>query len=197
MKPIQQKLTISIAAVLMICLLVSGYFAVAAESGSADDPLITQSYLDAVVTPKVMQAAESAAGEQANAISARINALSQQLDAKITAAAAALASDETFLKRVAAAGGGTAADKGKWKAVTLAAGQKIYLAVGSEVVLRSGTATCFESGGKGLVNLSEVGELSEGQPLALYSLYTATTQSSGFRASERTKALISGEYSLG
>lgn len=197
MKPIEQKLTISIAAVLMMCLLVSGYFAVAAESGSADDPLITQSYLDAVVTPKAIQAAEAAAGEQSNALSARINAISQQIDEKITAAAAALASDETFLKRVAAAGGGTAADNGTWKALTLAAGQKVYLAVGSEVVLRSGAANCFESGEKGLVNLSEVGELTEGQPLALYALYTATTQSSGFQASERTKVLISGDYSLG
>lgn len=197
MKPIEQKLTISIAAVLMMCLLVSGYFAVAAESGSADDPLITQSYLDAVVTPKAIQAAEAAAGEQSNALSARINAISQQIDEKITAAAAALASDETFLKRVAAAGGGTAADSGTWKALTLAAGQKVYLAVGSEVVLRSGAANCFESGEKGLVNLSEVGELTEGQPLALYALYTATTQSSGFQASERTKVLISGDYSLG
>lgn len=197
MKPIQQKLTISIAAVLMTCLLVSGYFAVAAESGTAEDPLITQSYLDAVVTPKAIQAAEEAAGAQSNALSARINAISQQIDEKITAAAAALASDETFLKRVAAAGGGTAADNGTWKALTLAAGQKVYLAVGAEVVLRSGAANCFESGEKGLVNLSEVGELTEGQPLSLYALYTATTQSSGFQASERTKVLISGDYSLG
>lgn len=196
MKPIQQRLTISVAAVLMICLLVSGYFAVAAESGSADDPLITQSYLDAVVTPKAMQAAEQVVGEQTNALSARINALSQQIDEKITAAAAALASDETFLKRVAAAGGGTAADNGTWKALTLSAGQKVYLAVGSEVVLRSGTATCFESGGRGLVNLSDVGEATEGQTLALYALYTAPTQSSGLLASERTKVLISGDYSL-
>ncbi len=197
MKPTPQKLTISIAAVLMLCLLVSGYFAVAAESGSVDDPLITQSYLDAVVTPKAMQAAEQAVGEQANALSTRINALSKQLDQKITAAAAALASDETFLKRIAAMGGGTAADSGTWKALTLSAGQKVYLAVGSEVVLRSGGATCFESGGKGLVNLSEVGELTDGQPLALYALYTATTQSSGFQASERTKVLVTGDYSLG
>lgn len=197
MKPIEQKITISIAAVLMVCLLVSGYFAVAAESGSADDPLITQSYLDAVVTPKAMQAAKDAVGEQSNALSARINAISQQIDEKITAAAAALASDETFLKRVAAAGGGTAADEGTWKSLTLSAGQKVYLAVGSEVVLRSGEASCFESGGKGLVNLSDVGELTEGQPLALYALYTATTQSSGFQVSGRTKALISGDYSLG
>ncbi len=197
MKPTPQKLTISVAAVLMLCLLVSGYFAVAAESGSAEDPLITQSYLDAVVTPKAVQAAEQAAGEQAGALSARLNALTQQLDQKITAAAAALASDETFLKRVAAMGGGTAADSGTWKSLTLSSGQKVYLAVGSEVVLRSGAATCFESGGKGLVNLSEVGELTEGQSLSLYALYTATTQSSGFQATARTKVLVTGDYSLG
>ena len=72
----------------------------------------------------------------------------------------------------------------------------MYLAVGSEVVLRSGAANCFESGEKGLVNLSEVGELSEGEELDLYALYTATTQSAGLQATERTKVLISGDYSV-
>lgn len=191
----QQRFIISIAAVLMMCLLVSGYFAVA-QPGSSDDPLITKSYLDAVVTPKAVQAAETAANEQANTLAERINTLSQQINDSITVAAASLASDETFLKRVAAAAGGTAADSGTWKSVTLSAGQKVYLAAGSEVVLRSGQAICVESGGKGLVNLSEVGELTEGQSLDLYALYTATTQSSGFQASERTKALICGDYSV-
>lgn len=195
MKIKQQRFITSTAAVLMVCLLVSGYFAVA-QSGSSDDPLVTQSYLDAVITPKAMQTVENAANAQANTLSARINELSQKLNESITAAAAAVASDETFLKRVSAAGGGTAADSGTWQSLTLSAGQKVYLAAGAEVVLRSGAATCVESGGRGLVNLSEVGELSEGETLDLYALYTATTQSAGLQASERTKVLISGDYSV-
>mgnify|MGYP003379646899 CR=1 FL=1 len=97
MKIKQQRFITSTAAVLMVCLLVSGYFAVA-QSGSSDDPLVTQSYLDAVITPKAMQTAENAANAQANTLSARINELSQKLNESITAAAAAVASDETFLK---------------------------------------------------------------------------------------------------
>ena len=85
----QQKFITTTAAILMVCLLISGYYAVAAEYGSADDPLITQSYLDAVVTPKAVAAAEDAAGAQADTLSARISALSDQLDARITQAAAA------------------------------------------------------------------------------------------------------------
>lgn len=192
----KQRFIITTAAFLMVCLLVSGYYAVAAEYGSADDPLITQSYLDAVITPKAVQAAESAAQGQADTLAARITALSNDLNDRITAVAAVLASDETFLKRVAAAGGTTAADSGDWKTVTLSAGQKVYLAAGAELVLRSGAATCVESAGKGLVNLSEVGELSQGDDLTLYNLYTATTQSSGLLAAERTKVLISGDYSV-
>ena len=191
----QQKFITTTAAILMVCLLISGYYAVAAEYGSADDPLITQSYLDAVVTPKAVAAAETAADAQADTLSARISALSDQLDARITQAAAALASDEVFLSRVAAAGG-TTASSGSWKTITLSAGQKVYLAAGAELVLRSGSATCIESGGSGLVNLSEVGEVSQGESLSLYHLYTATTQSSGLCAAERTKVLISGDYSI-
>ena len=71
----QQKFITTTAAILMVCLLISGYYAVAAEYGSADDPLITQSYLDAVVTPKAVAAAEDAAGAPADTLSARISAL--------------------------------------------------------------------------------------------------------------------------
>ena len=192
MKMRQQKFIISTAAVLMICLLVAGYFAVS-QSSAGRTPLVAQSYLDAVAAPK----ASGAAGRtDDDTLSGRINALSQQIDEGITAAAAAFASDETFLKRVSAAGGGTAADSGAWVPLTLSAGQKVYLAADAEVVLRSGTATCIESGGRGLINRSEVGELAEGEALERYALYTAAAQSSGFRATERTKALISGDYSV-
>ena len=51
MKMRQQKFIISTAAVLMICLLVAGYFAVS-QSSSGRTPLVAQSYLDAVATPK-------------------------------------------------------------------------------------------------------------------------------------------------
>lgn len=193
MKIKKQRFTISIAAVLMVCLLVSGYFAVA-QPGPADEPLVTQSYLDAVIAPAAMQQDEDGVGT--NPVSARIHALSRQIDEHITAAAAALASDETFLKRISAAGGGTAADSGTWEPVTMSAGQKLYLAAGSEIVLRSGAASCIVSGGRGLVNLSSVGELSDGQPLSLYALYTAPTQSAGLQAVERTKLLVSGDYSV-
>ena len=192
MKMRQQKFIISTAAVLMICLLVAGYFAVS-QSSSGRTPLVAQSYLDAVATPKASGSADGAAD---GTLSGRINALSRQLDEGLTAAAAAFASDETFLKRVSAAGGGTAADSGAWVPLTLSAGQKVYLAADAEVVLRSGNATCIEGGGRGLINLSEVGELSEGETIDLYALYTAATQSSGLLATERTKALISGDYSV-
>lgn len=192
----QQKFIITTAAMLMVCLLISGYYAVAADAGSAEDPLITQSYLDAVILPKAEQTAKDAADDQANTLAARIAALSAELDSKLTVAAAALATDEAFLSRVAAAGGGTAADQDGWQSLTLSAGQKVYLAAGAQLVLRSGGASCIESAGAGLVDLTDVQELSHGDALTLYDLYTAKTQSSGLQATERTKLLISGDYSV-
>ena len=44
----------------MVCMLATGYAAVAAEYGSSDDPLITQSYLEQVLTPTLTTAAETA-----------------------------------------------------------------------------------------------------------------------------------------
>ena len=65
----RRRFTITVGAVLMVCMLITGYAAVAAEYGSAEDPLITQSYLEQVLAPSLTSAAENTAKNASEHIS--------------------------------------------------------------------------------------------------------------------------------
>ena len=181
----------------MVCMLATGYAAVAAEYGSSDDPLITQSYLEQVLTPTLTTAAENAAKGQAAAYKSsmeqKITELSQALDNQIASLAARLANDDAFAKKVAAQGGDTA---DAWESVSIAEGKTIKLDVDAEIVLRKGGGICVESAGTGLTDLSGGQVLSADEALERDHRYIATTQSAGFCATRDAVALVLGGYSL-
>ena len=52
----KRKWTIWLSAALLVVLAVSGYFAIAAEYGSKEDPLVTLSYINEVLSPQTMEA---------------------------------------------------------------------------------------------------------------------------------------------
>ena len=182
----------------MVCMLATGYAAVAAEYGSSDDPLITQSYLDQVLTPSLTSSAESAAKIQAStyqsAMERKILEMSQALDDKIASLAAKLAKDDSFAKQVADAGG--AAEEDNWETVNVAPGSTLRLDVDTEIVLRKGSATCVESAGTGLTDLSGGGVLSADEGLTQDHRYIATTQNAGFHATSSVTVLINGGHSV-
>lgn len=194
----RRRFTITIGAVLMVCMLATGYAAVAAEYGSADDPLITQSYLEQVLMPSLTTSAEDAAKTQAStyqsAMERKIVEMSQALDDKIASLAAKLAKDDSFVQQVADAGGTTDAEN--WESVSVAPGSSLRLDVDTEIVLRKGSATCLESAGTGLTDLSGGGVLSADESLVQDHRYIATTQNAGFRATSAVTVLINGGHSV-
>lgn len=81
---------------------------------------------------------------------------------------------------------------GTFLQVSLAKGDKIVLAAGSEVMLYSGNASVTGSGG--LVNLT-TGELfKSGNSLVRYHLYLSPADSSGLTASGSVVVFIRGGY---
>jgi hypothetical protein len=191
----KRSFIISTGAVMMLCMLATGYAAIAAEYGSAEDPLITQSYIEEVLTPKTQRQIDSTVSAQASSFTTlfeqRLRAVQDALDARFLT----LASDEDFMRKVAAQVG-SATDVSGWQAVTVPSGQTLKLSAGSQVVLRSGSAKCISSGGAGLTDLSAGAKLPGGDALAASSLYYATTEGSGFRASSEVKALVIGSYTI-
>ncbi len=182
----------------MVCMLITGYAAVAAEYGSAEDPLITQSYLEQVLTPSLTTAAENTAKTQASTYQStmerKIVEMSQALDNKIASLAAKLTNDDTFVKKVTDAGG--VEEENEWETVNVAPGSTLKLDVDTEIVLRKGSATCVESAGTGLTDLSGGGVLSADEALTQDHRYIATTQSAGFHATSSVTVLVNGGHSV-
>lgn len=194
----KRRFTITVGSVLMVCMLVTGYVAVAAEYGSADDPLITQSYLEQVLTPSIQTSAENTVKTETaryqSAMEKKITEMSQALDDKVAALAAKLAGSDAFAKKVAEAGGVTQGDV--WTTVQVAQDKTLRLNVNAEVILRSGNAVCVESAGTGLIDLSGGGMLRADAALEKDQRYIATTQGAGLHAVGEVTALVYGEYTL-
>ena len=119
----------------------------ALAAGDADDPLVTLSYLNETVLPKLLS----------------------QTDEKAKVRQTELANQ---LSQVMAQGGGGAS--ASYTVVTLNPGQRMDLDIGCEVLLRVGSATAGAAVDPALVDVSAGGELYSGGALVRNHLYLAT-----------------------
>ena len=119
----------------------------ALAAGDADDPLVTLSYLNETVLPKLLsQTDERAKVRQAELTDQLSQVMGQE-------------------------GGGTSAS---YTVVTLNPGQRMDLDIGCEGLLRVGSATAGAAVDPALVDVSAGGELYSGGALVRNHLYLAT-----------------------
>lgn len=145
--------------------------ALAAEAGSAGDPLVTLSYLNDTFLDTIMQRVDQKIAER-------------------TGQTAVMPS----VPSAPAAGGSTAAS---FTVVTLSSGQVLTGDIGCEVLLRIGTASCVSTGEPGLVDETTAGTLSNGGALAENHLYMMTIEGRGVQATApTTKLMVRGEYTV-
>ena len=159
------------AAVLALTCLGTGV-ALAAEAGSENDPLITLSYLNETVLPKLLEEVEASA---------------EVRQAELT---------EQFQKAIAQedGSGGTSSS---YIVVTLNAGQTLNLDLGSEVMLRVGSATGNAVENPALVDMTTGDNLNSGESLVKNHLYLATMTDHSITAGGSTvKVLVRGGYSV-
>ena len=146
--------------------------ALAAGAGSEDDPLITLSYLNETVLPKLLQDTEA-------------NAALRQTELT-----------EQFNQAVAQGGGGSSS--ASYTVVTLNSGQRMTLDVGSEVMLRVGSASAGAAVNPALVDITTGGNLNSGEGLVQNHLYLATMTDHYITAGGSTvKVLVRGGYTIG
>ena len=142
--------------------------ALAAEAGGEGDPLVTLSYLNETVLPKLVQDTEDRA---------------DQRQAELTA---------QFSQAVQGGGGGSGAS---YTVVTLNAGQRMDLDLGAEVLLRVGSAAAGAAVNPALVDVTAGGNLNSGEWLVQNHLYLATMTDHYITAGGSTvKVLIRGGY---
>lgn len=206
-----RKWNIWLAAVVLTTLAVTGYFAIAAEYGSKDDPLVTLSYITEVLSPQTMQKIDKAIAEKQAAFDKQIDAktaeVNKALDEKLAAYQTALAQGgvtdgmvEQIADRVIAKLGsgstGTQPVQSTWKVVKIPAGKTVVCGIGCEVVLRLNNATCYATSAPGLVDLSDGTTLENKKPLTANHLYLVSIQGRGFSTSGGCTVLINGEYTI-
>ena len=144
--------------------------ALAAEAGGEGDPLVTLSYLNETVLPKLVQDTEDRA---------------DQRQAELTA---------QFSQAVQGGGGGSGAS---YTVVTLNAGQRMDLDLGAEVLLRVGNAAAGAAENPALVDVTTGGSLNSGEGLVQNHLYMMTIEGRGVRATAATtKLLVRGGYQI-
>jgi len=164
--------------ILAVIALISGVTLLAfAAPGETDDPVITITYLNEVFKEQVMKDVKSLEQELTQKFDARISALESQLKADQGGAATpAPGSADSF------------------SVVTLRNGQSITCSVGTEIMLRIGTASGFGTE-PALVNYTDGATLSSGSALKVNNMYLVTLEGNGIKAtSDTVRILIRGAY---
>ena len=172
--------------------------ALAATLGSADDPLVTLSYLTQVFRP---QAVDSAADEAQDQVAAYQSSVSNQVSrAEQTMEQTeenlnALVGSDAFAARVAEQAGlddPEGIEQTLWQTVTLSSGQTLTAGEGTQVLLRAGTA---QAGGA-LVDLTGGKSLAAGGALQANHLYLLPQDGACLTATGAVTALVRGSYTI-
>lgn len=156
------------AAAVCVCLLFTAAYA--AGAGSANDPLVTLSYLNNTFSQKVQ------------------TMVNDTVDAR-------KAEMEQALAKVLGQGGNGSGNV--FTVVTLSKGQTLVGDVGCEVMLRIGTAVCGTSDSVGLIDTTSGSNLGSGGALAANHLYMVTISTRSVTATSATvKVLARGPYTV-
>ena len=172
----RKKLIITVGVVLAAAL-IYGLGALSAGSyGSKDDPLVALSYLDTTVKPEILAAA----------------------DEHIAAESAKLAKD--FAEKAGASGTnvGDVSEVDDFKIVSLTSGQTLTCAVGTEIMLRIGSAVSAGPDAPRLIDETTGTDVTAaGTALTKNHMYMVTIKDNGIKSTGNTKVLVRGSYTIG
>ena len=164
----KRKIALILTAVLLglaVCLP-----AAAAGAGTADDPLVTLSYLNETFLTAVQKRIDEA-------VASRNASLTAYIDGKL--------------------GGGSAGTASSFAVVTIPAGKTLVGDIGCEVMLRVGSAACVSPSTPGLIDETTGGTLENGKALVKNHLYMMTIEGRGVKAGSSTvKVLVRGSYTI-
>lgn len=175
----KKKILIAIGIVIAVAF-VSGTSILAATTfGTTSDPLVTLSYLTAKFKPQLISEVNSS-------ITAAESTLTATLDSKVS----------SFKADIDAKLSATDTEPVGFSLVTLSKGQTVTCYIGTELLLRLGTATAAGSA-PALVDSTAGSTLTSGGALVANHMYLVTIQGNGLKAtSSSVKVLIRGAYTV-
>lgn len=180
-----KKWPLRAATALLVVVTLAGFAVLATESGTQTDPLITLSYLTNTLTPAILQQTDAKISANNTLLTSdlteQINAFARQMDDKIAALEP---------------GGQTPGTSSTYTVVSLNSGQTLSGTVGTEIMLRVGTAVCVASSSPGLIDMTDGSILNNGSALVKNHLYMATIENRGIKATAAAKVLVRGTYTV-
>lgn len=206
---VNRKWVVGLTAFLAVALLLTGFVAVAAETGSKEDPALSLGYLteefQPVIMAKIDEIVKLRTDEYVADMTNRMNQLSQQVSTGGGAFdTSSLVNDSEFIAAIAAevlqempvvSGGGGTGSGGTQK-VEIKNGKTLTCELGTKVVLRLGSATCVASGSPGLIDLTTGNDLANGKALEKNHEYLCTIKGRGFKATADVTVFIDGAYTI-
>lgn len=163
-----------------------------AAQGTQTDPLVTLSYLNSITTPKILKD-----------VDVKLDTREKDMTARLDAAISLYAADmERLLAEAGIQGGSVSVGTtgtgmtSVFSVVTVEAGKKLVGGVGTELLLRSGTAVCVAASEPGLIDATDGTTLASGGALVQNHLYLSAAEGRGFTASAPCTVLVRGSYSV-
>ena len=161
-------------AVLLIMMASAIYIVVSATPGAEDDPLITKSYLDKVIT------------EQVNSI----------VDAKINSALSSGGTVDKAVEKKVDSMLGDVSSFG-YKTVTLSENQKLYGEEGTEFIVRSGIALCIsQTASTGIYDMTDGTLVTNGVRFTVNHYFIMNRNDRGVKADTKCEILVRGKYTI-
>jgi len=175
---LKRKFAISLLVVAAIILVSGASILATASPGTSQDPVVTLSYLTNVFRPAVMNDVRNAEQEMVRQFEKRIAELESRIQASGTGQTAAGPAD-------------------RFHVVTLSRNQTLSASVGTEIMLRIGTASAFGSSEPALINYTTGATLAAGSGLTANHMYLVTIEGNGVRATADTvRVLVRGVYTI-
>ena len=156
------KKSILIAAAMAALAITAGSVTVLATQGDKDDPLVTLSYLQKVVTPELEKKVDEAVKANSKQLDIAITSYETRVDEKLAQAGAVFQSKE------------------------LKSGERFTTDAGREVLLVSGSAAAVGT----LADTTAGGTVSDGERLAVGHLYVTASADAGIKATEDVAMMV-------
>lgn len=153
-----------------------------AAAGSQTDPLITMSYLTDVNTPAILKQVDTKLASREQILTDKLSAVADQY--------------EKDMEDKLANGGGSTGTSSVYAVVTVTSGQQLLGGVGTEFMLRSGSAACVAASAPGLIDSTGGTTLANGGALQPNHLYLSTAEGRGLKANANATVLVRGTYTL-
>ena len=176
----------AVVCVALVGTVLAAFVAIAAEVGSQGDPLVTLSYLNETFMEQILAGVDDKLALRSETVKAELEQRIRETERDLILELGGSVGDET---------GGTAVS---FTAVTVPDGGMLYGSTGCEVMLRSGSATCYaeDRSGSGLVDTTDGKVIGHGTALTVNHLYMMTDRR-GVAAAGDVVLLVRGDYMIG